>query len=443
MTVEQVRAAIPAPAVLIEFVRYLHYLGKNKWEIRYGAAILASAGEPRWVCLGPSAEIEKNISLSQQKVRQQARETELAAPLRALYQQLWAPIETNLPPGTKTVILSPDAQLNFISFATLLAPDGQLLAQKQSIRYVASGRDLLPEIKPAPGLEMLVYANPDFSGKGAVVSTGSTNNLVVMRSLERRDLQSLYLPPLPGSAKESAALAGEAKRWNWHVKVFLGADATEAQLRAVRSPHILHLATHGFFLPETEAERPSASEGLRGVGGLNSFGGFNLLADSGGPAQRPVFLRNPMHRSGLALAGAQATLEAWKRGEVPPMDNDGIVTAEEVGGLKLEGTWLVVLSACDTGLGVAASGEGVLGLRRGFVQAGAQNLLMTLWSVPDEETVKLMVDFYVAAQKSGNAPQALAEVQRDWLVKLRAEHSLSEAVRIAGPFIMSSQGPVK
>jgi CHAT domain-containing protein len=150
-----------------------------------------------------------------------------------------------------------------------------------------------------------------------------------------------------------------------------------------------------------------------------------------------------MHRSGLALAGAQATLEAWKRGEVPPMDNDGIVTAEEVGGLKLDGTWLVVLSACDTGLGVAASGEGVLGLRRGFVQAGAQNLLMTLWSVPDEETVKLMVDFYAAARKSGNAPQALSEVQRDWLVKLRKERGLADAVRLAGPFIMTSQGPVK
>src|ERR1035438_7498384 len=125
------------------------------------------------------------------------------------------------------------------------------------------------------------------------------------------------------------------------------------------------------------------------------------------------------------------------------MDNDGIVTAEEVGGLKLDGTWLVVLSACDTGLGVAASGEGGLGLRRGVGQAGAQNLLMTLWSVPDEETVRLMVDFYAAAQKSGNAPKALADVQRDWLVKMRQERGLADAVRVAGPFVMTSQGPVK
>jgi CHAT domain-containing protein len=84
-----------------------------------------------------------------------------------------------------------------------------------------------------------------------------------------------------------------------------------------------------------------------------------------------------------------------------------------------------------------------MGLRRGFIQAGAQNLLMTLWSVNDEETAKLMVDFYTAAKKSGNAPAALAEVQRDWLVRLRKERGMAAAVNIAGPFILSSQGAIK
>src|SRR4029453_13663823 len=155
-------------------------------------------------------------------------------------------------------------------------------------------------------------------------------------------------------------------------------------------------------------------------------------------------LENPMYRSGLALAGAQRTLRAWGgEGEVPPVENDGIVTAEEVGGLKLNGTWLVVLSACETGLGEARAGEGVMGLRRGFIQAGAQNLLMTLWPISDQNTVKIMLDFYDAALKSSNAPQALADTQRDWLVKLRKERGLLEAVRFAGPFIMSSQGKQK
>ena len=136
-------------------------------------------------------------------------------------------------------------------------------------------------------------------------------------------------------------------------------------------------------------------------------------------------------------------MEAWNRGETPPTENDGIVTAEEVGGLKLDGTWLVTLSACDTGVGEARYGEGVLGLRRGFIQAGAENLLMTLWSVSDEQTAKLMVDFYTAAQKTGNAPEALADVQRDWLIRLRQERGLSAAVQLAGPFILSSQGEMQ
>jgi len=147
-----------------------------------------------------------------------------------------------------------------------------------------------------------------------------------------------------------------------------------------------------------------------------------------------------MHRSDLASAGAETTIEAWRRDEVPPVENDGIMTAEDVSTLNLQGTWLVTLSACDTGSGVARAGEGVMGLRRGFIQAGAQNLLMTLWPISDETTVRIMSDFYEAAHQSGNAPEALAEVQRKWLLKLRSEEGLAEAVNLAGPFIMSSQG---
>jgi CHAT domain-containing protein len=128
---------------------------------------------------------------------------------------------------------------------------------------------------------------------------------------------------------------------------------------------------------------------------------------------------------------------------VSPGDNDGIVTAEEVGGLNLKGTWLVVLSACGTGTGEAKAGEGVLGLRRGFVQAGCQNLLMTLWTISDETTVQIMLDFYTRAFASGNAPQSLVDVQHEWLVKLRKKKGLFYAVNRAGPFIMSFQGPAE
>lgn len=170
---------------------------------------------------------------------------------------------------------------------------------------------------------------------------------------------------------------------------------------------------------------------------------FALDTATGKLHQTHIGLKNPMYRSGLALAGAQLTLDAWKRGETPPIDSDGILTAEEVGSLDLRNTWLVVLCACDTGLGEPRSGEGVMGLRRGFVQAGAQNLLMTLWPVFDVPSGKLMLDFYSALHQNNSPSKALTKVQRQWLVKLRSEVGLLPATVMAGAFIVNSQGPIQ
>ena len=423
VTVQQVQSALPKEAALIELLRYSHYLGKDKYEPRYGAIVIGAKGEPGWVPLGGAADIEKNVALYQKSVRGKTDEATLSMILKKLQDQLWVPMEKALPAGTTTVIVSPDAELSFVSFATLLTPDDRFVGEKYSIHYVASGRDLLRETKPAAGSKttMLVFANPDFGGIAAGPRNGQTNT-VALRSVEMRDLERISLPSLPGTEKESVKLETRAKKSGWRPQTYLGAKATEAELRKVNSPRILHLATHGFFLPEIDLGSPP--------NGLS-----RAAADI--PKGKLV---NPMHRSGLAVAGAQTTLQAWGRGEVPPTENDGIVTAEEVGGLRLDGTWLVALSACDTGGGEARTGEGVMGLRRGFVQAGGQNLLMTLWPISDETTVQIMLDFYDAAFKSGNAPQALADTQRDWLVKLRKERGLLPAVQLAGPFIMSSQG---
>jgi tetratricopeptide (TPR) repeat protein len=417
VTVPQVQAALGKDETLIELLRYDHYLGKNKSEPRYGAVAMASGGEPKWVPLGGAAEIEKKIQLYQKSARGKTDEATLSNVLRALHTQIWLPIEKALPAGTKTVVISPDAELSFVSFATLVGPDDKFLAEKYSIRYVASGRDLLQYTKASGNPQTAVYANPDFDSKTASPDS-NRGSAVALRSLEMRDLQSILFLPLPGTEAEAAALETRAGK---SAKVFLGPNATEAELRQINAPHVLHLATHGFFLPEVEL-----GEELKPFRGAEEIPKGKLV--------------NPMHRSGLALAGAQTTLQAWARGEVPPTENDGIVTAEEAGGLKLDGTWLVVLSACETGSGEARAGEGVMGLRRGFIQAGAQNLLMTLWPISDETTVQIMFDFYDAAEKTKNAPQALADVQRDWLVKLRKERDLLDAFRLAGPFIMSSQG---
>jgi tetratricopeptide (TPR) repeat protein len=420
VTVDQVRAALPKNAALIELIRYSHYTGHGKEEPRYGAIVLSPKDEPRWVGLGAAADIEKQIGGYKRAVRERTEEETLSTILRGLHDKIWAPIEKLLPNDTNTVIVSPDAELSFVSFATLLTAEDRFLAEKYSIRYVASGRDLLRETKTADARTTIrIFSNPDFAG-GVGVPGQAQTNAVALRSVEARDLENLSLPNLPGTEKESSELEARAKKSGWLPEVVQGEKASEAELRRSDSPRILHLATHGFFFPERQLAVPQSpgitSEIYRGR------------------------LLNPMQRSGLALTGAQRTLQLWMKGEAPPAEDDGIVTAEEVGGLRLSGTWLVVLSACDTGAGEARAGEGVMGLRRGFLQSGAANLLMTLWPINDETTVQIMSDFYDSAFKTTDAPQALADTQRDWLVKLRKEKGLLAAVRLAGPFIMSSQG---
>jgi tetratricopeptide (TPR) repeat protein/CHAT domain-containing protein len=420
----EIQTILPPNGVLIEWVRYLHYLGANTAELRYGALVLARSTEAKWLPLGGAVALERTISLYQKSVRGETDETTLKRVLKNLYQQVWQPIEAALPEGARTIILSPDGQLNFVSFATLLNASDEFLAEKYGFRYVASGRDLT-EQRANSNREMLIYGNPDYRGDGS--TTTNAPLLLVTRSLREQDFEHWQFEPLTGTEREARELSGQAKQWNLTASVSLVNQATEAKLKSLRSPYILHLATHGFFLPETD-----------------SFANRTLRPGEPMDFLHPkVKLKNPMHRSGLALAGAQRTLEAWKRGEAPPPDNDGILTAEEVSGLKLRGTWLVTLSACDTGTGEARAGEGVLGLRRGFLQAGAQNLLMTLWPVADQETVDFMMEFYETALKTGDPGRALAEAQREWLVKLRKERGLLDAVRLAGPFILSSQGPIK
>ncbi len=422
---EQVQPIIPNDGALVEYLRYSNYLGKENWETRYGAIVLFSKGAPLWIPLGKANQIEHLVRRYGTLVRGSPQEEELSENLRALYEALWASIGQELPSQTKRIIISPDGQLNFISFATLLTNDEQFLAQRYSVQYVASGRDLLRELRPSTAKEIVLFANPDFDLASTAMLAKAVDRSPdgsSIRGSEKRDVEDWSFESLTGTQKEGDELIKKFVGWGWTPSDFTAKEATKEAVLKIHSPYILHLATHGFFAKEDPTAQPDA-----------------LLNDRQS-VTKSKFFKNPMHRSGLALAGAQTTIEAWKREEVPPVENDGILTAEDVSTLDLQGTWLVTLSACDTGSGEARAGEGVMGLRRGFIQAGAQHLLMTLWPISDEVTVQIMSDFYEAAHKSGNAPEALAEVQRIWLLKLRTEKGLAQAVNLAGPFIMSSQG---
>jgi CHAT domain-containing protein len=155
--------------------------------------------------------------------------------------------------------------------------------------------------------------------------------------------------------------------------VLVGRGASEAAFKRDAPGHrVLHVATHGFFLNGACESAP----GTRGVGGLSSTAA----------TARPV--ENPLLLSGLALAGAN------RRASASPNEDDGILTAEEVASLNLEGVEWAVLSACDTGVGEIKAGEGVFGLRRAFQVAGARTVIMSLWSVDDQATRTWMRALY-------------------------------------------------
>ena len=413
---KQVQEALPKDAVLLEFLHYRHYQGKDQRQESYGALVVSPHAEAKWVPLGEAAAIEKNLKLYQHLVRQKEDDDSLDRLLHELHQQLWTPLAAALPARCNKVIISPDAQLNFLSFATLLNSSNRFLGEEYWISYVSSGRDILTEINAAASDQLLVWANPDFGATVAGDSIGSPP-ASAPRNVELR--------PLPGAEREGRLLHQRAADLGFTQSALRsGPDATEAELGRVQSPLVLHLATHGFVLPEPNPARP-----------LPLNGGTELdLTYSKGK------ITNPMLRCGLALAGAKHTFDAWKNGTAPPSANDGILTADEIGCLNLRGTRLVVLAACDTGMGEALAGEGVLGLRRGFIQAGTQNLLLTLWPVDDEATAGFMPEFYAAAHRTGDTIHALAEVQRTWLRRLRVENGTAAACKVTGPFILSFQG---
>jgi CHAT domain-containing protein len=252
----------------------------------------------------------------------------------------------------------------------------------------------------------VVAADPDFNLTGGLEALAPAGTGRRSRDL---DGSHFHFPRLPATRVE-----GERVARLLGVSLLAGGDALECQLKALRSPRILHLATHGFFLPDQKFDS-------------NRFGRNLVLPDPGTPpgGNRLVGpgMEDPMLRSGLALAGANTFLQG---GCLPPEAEDGLLTAADVAGLDLLDTELVVLSACDTGLGEVHAGEGVFGLRRAFVAAGARTLVMSLWKVPDLATAFLMDRLYGNLLDRGlDRDLALREAQkatRDVTVgQLRAE----------------------
>jgi len=305
----------------------------------------------------------------------------------ALRKVIWDPIVAHIANATHAVIV-PDGALSLVPFAALpIARRSYLVESGPVIHYLSAERDLaLPSHLPAAKGGLLAMGGPAFDRRlvsrpvGAPDPPGAPSGGPALRGVDQPcvDLQSLRFEPLIGTAREVrevSALWATTRDANVEpdgAQVLVGAAASETTFK-VDAPHrrVLHLATHGFFLSSACAPAPS---GTRGVGGLAKV--------ASAAAQNPLLL------SGLALAGAN------RRALARADEDDGILTAEEVAMLDLQGVEWAVLSACDTGVGEIKAGEGVFGLRRAFQVAGARTVIMSLWSVEDQATRAWMRALY-------------------------------------------------
>jgi CHAT domain-containing protein/Tfp pilus assembly protein PilF len=411
VTLEAVRTVIPPRAALIEFATYRPFnarasIGDEAYgQPRYVAYIVRHEGEILWKELGEAEAIDKVIAALRSALRNPKR-GDVKRLARAVDAKVFQPLRPLLGDLTR-LLISPDGQLNLIPFAALVDERGRYLIERYSISYLTSGRDLLRlELARDSRSGPLVVAAPEFGKRGSVEAAHNDEasqeepKKQVQEESARSAFKEFYFTPLLHAAREGEALHAllpDATLLTKH-------QATKAALNQVRGPKLLHIATHGFFLKDQQL----TSTGGRGPRTLadDSERLLRQLEQSG------IRIENPLLRSGLALAGANQHEE----------DDNGILTALEVTGLNLWGTKLVVLSACDTGVGEVKNGDGVHGLRRALVLAGSETQVMSLWAIQDKATRDLMVAYYRRLKEGERRGEALRQVQLEMLKQVNRRH---------------------
>jgi CHAT domain-containing protein len=247
----------------------------------------------------------------------------------------------------------------------------------------------------------MVVANPAFGRASTVAAQYKPADLQPDdQARTQDDPAQIHFQPLPSTGREALAIKAALPE----ASLLLREQATESAVKQARSPRILHIATHGFFFSDQEAP-PAETRG--------GFGDDPLRALDPRFSKWAAKIENPLLRSGLALTGANL----GKSG-----DEDGLLTAMEVAGMDLWGTKLVVLSACDTGVGEVRNGEGVQGLRRALVLAGSESQVMSLWPVLDDTAKDLMVPYYEALRQGEGRSDGLRQAQLQMLRSKDRQH---------------------
>lgn len=419
VTAAAVAQQLPKDAVLIEYVLIRDWDDQGlRWlpTSRYLAFVLTAENEVTLVDLGESGAIDKALRTASGAIQDPhaftdpvANQQATDAALGKLYALLVAPMGAVVT-SHRTWILSPDAELNKVPFPALRGPSGEYLVETQVLSLVSSGRDLLRgHTAGSQDLALLMVANPTFdSDQGA---RPASNRRRRADSEPAHEAFRYHFGALP-STKEEAQLIEPLIQGR--KQVLTEERATEGAVWDTiyeSPPRIMHFATHGVFAGGVAAE-PAAPN------------------DRSSPNPGAARQTDLLVRSFLTLAGVDRVRT------VQPGVDDGVLYAAEVADMDLHGTDLVVLSACQTGLGDIRNGEGVYGLRRAFVLAGAQNLVMSLWSVADEETRDLMEHFYHDFTDGAPAPQALQAAQVKMIKELRAANQSGAAGQPVAPVVL-------
>ena len=403
-----VQAGLPPGSAFIDSCRFTGIDADA--EVRYGAIVLLPQGSPKWVPLGSEEDLQRWLAALRQRLDWRARELagessrppalKLHGILRALHRGFWEPLARELPAGTEDLAFSPDGALHFLPLATLLDAGQQpLAARHRQLATVASGRDLLG---PAPETRLSDRPWTLLGVSEFPKSPHPPGDAPLLALLADRD-------PMPGVRDETRKLRSLAPRGS---RLLENAAANEPALAAIAPPPaVLHLGCHAFFLPGDRA--PDQALDFDEQAGLLHAGGLAL--------------------HGAALRGPDSAL--WAA-------DDDLLFPAEVARLPLHGTRLVTLSSCESGAGTAVSGEGLLGLRRGFALAGAREVAVALWPVSDRSTPAFMDRFYRLALASDRPAQALWQCQREFLAAAASEDEFEDAVLRYGPFLLSQNTPL-
>ncbi len=379
---KQIQDQLKPNEVAIDLVAFNYYNKKWTDSVVYSAFVVdKSCKYPKYIPLFEQKKLE--LLLAKNKDVQDSTRIDkhyLGSSISDLFLKPLAKVLEN----KSTVYFSLAGLANQINFSALPVSGNQTFGEKYNLHILGSTAFLLQynsyTINKKSQPEFLIYGSIDYSQSNAK-NNESTNELTTRVSIDFNETATRgsfdNFGYLGGTGIEANAIATLAKNNGFKATIINEKEATEESIKALdgkTSPYVLHLATHGFFFPDPKVVLKETNKDFEGTRAAI----YNTSDD-------------PMMRSGLALAGAN---KYWKKTAENLTIDDGILTASEISNLDLSACQLVVLSACETGLGAINGSEGVFGLQRAFKMAGVKNIIMSLWKVPDAQTSELFEIFY-------------------------------------------------